>query len=122
MITGGAGFIGTNAAKYFSANGHQVVIFDNLSRHGSYHNAQWLRKNTASVSVTEGDVRNYQALLTCVRENAPIDAVIHLAGQVAVTTSVVNPRDDFEVNALGTLNVLEALRLASSDSILLYSS
>lgn len=109
FITGGAGFIGCNSAEYFLNKNHTVTIFDNLSRAGSAKNLAWLqmRHDANRLEFIEGDVRDYTALSTAIKD---ADAVLHLAGQVAVTTSVISPREDFEINALGTFNVLEAVR------------
>jgi CDP-paratose 2-epimerase len=120
LITGGAGFIGVNAAAHLSANGFPVTVLDNLSRRGATDNLEWLRQRH-DVGFLKTDVRDAEAVRSAVREVAP-RAVIHLAGQVAVTTSIQNPREDFEVNAQGTLNVLEAVRTVSPDSFLVYSS
>lgn len=110
FITGGAGFIGCNSADYFLNQGHTVTIFDNLSRPGATSNLNWLQmrhNDPDQLQFVEGDVRDYDALARAINGS---DAVLHLAGQVAVTTSVINPRDDFEINAKGTFNVLEAVR------------
>jgi CDP-paratose 2-epimerase len=120
LITGGAGFIGSNATRYFGGRGHAVTLFDNFSRRGARENLEWIRE-TAPVTVVDGDVRDAAAVRAVVAEARP-DAVLHLAGQVAVTTSVTDPRTDFEVNALGTLNVLEALRGARPEALLVYTS
>ena len=110
LITGGAGFIGSNTAKRFINSGQEVIIFDNLSRKGTNSNLDWLRK-VGDFTFIEGDVRNYEQIKNVFSENPKIEIVIHLAGQVAVTTSVQEPREDFEKNALGTFNVLEAIRV-----------
>lgn len=121
LITGGAGFIGSNVTRALLAEGHSVTIFDNLSRPGSDHNLSWLRNQFGNgLTLIKGDIRDSQALTTAVASD--IDSIIHLAGQVAVTTSVHNPREDFEINALGTFNVLEAARQAEQPPIVLYSS
>jgi CDP-paratose 2-epimerase len=120
LITGGAGFIGSNAARYFRRRGDAVTIVDNFTRRGARANLAWVHE-TAPVTVVDGDVRDADAMRAIVAEAWP-DAVLHLAGQVAVTTSVTDPRTDFEVNARGTLNVLEALRLARSEALLIYTS
>lgn len=119
FITGGAGFIGSNAAAYFSKKGDEVTIFDNFSREGTRKNAEWLVKECPEIKVVEGDVRNPEALEKAISGS---EIVIHLAGQVAVTTSVTNPRNDFEVNALGSFNLLEACRKLDPMPIVLYSS
>src|SRR5256885_265456 len=126
VITGGAGFIGCNVAAHAMRAGDQVVVLDNLARPGAAANAQWLSTLGGDLSVVHADVRDYQAVRAAVRD---AQAVYHLAAQVAVTTSVIDPRSDFEINALGTLNVLEAVRaecpgafLASSSTNKVYGS
>ena len=110
IITGGAGFIGCNAAARFLSRGYRVVVVDNLSRNGSEANLAWLRKNHGGIVFAKQDIRDAKGLEKVFAKSAPADVVIHLAGQVAVTTSVADPRTDFDINALGTLNVLEAIR------------
>jgi CDP-paratose 2-epimerase len=123
FITGGAGFIGCNSADYFLRRGQTVTIYDNFSRRGGRANLEWLRANHGDrrLSIIEADIRDHAALDTAVAGAAP-DVVLHLAGQVAVTTSVVEPREDFEINALGTFNVLEAVRRHAPEAALLYAS
>lgn len=121
LITGGAGFIGINASAHFINAGWHVSIFDNFSRVGARDNIAWLKRNyPGKFEVISGDVARDNAKLA--KAVAPVDAVIHLAGQVAVTTSVTNPREDFEKNALGTFNVLEAVRLSKNKPPLLFAS
>ncbi|MBU1019224.1 MAG: GDP-mannose 4,6-dehydratase [Patescibacteria group bacterium] len=120
LITGGAGFIGCNSAKYFLDQGNEVTIFDNFSRKGTESNLGWLQGTYPDVGVTRGDIRDADAIREEVAKG--YDALIHLAAQVAVTTSVVDPREDFDINALGTFNVLEACRLAEKQPTLIYSS
>jgi len=122
LITGGCGFVGTNLADALLGQGNEVVILDNLSRVGSRENLAWLRqRHGTDWRFVEEDIRNAEAVANLVREFRP-DALAHLAGQVAMTTSLQNPRLDFEINALGSLNVLEAVRLHSPETIVLYSS
>lgn len=121
LITGGAGFIGVNAAARFLSRGEEVVIIDNLGRRGAEQNLRWL-KGRGNPVFYEADVRDSARLSSIFREHRDADMVLHLAGQVAVTTSVADPRSDFEVNALGTLNVLEAMRLGGMAAALIYSS
>jgi CDP-paratose 2-epimerase len=121
IITGGAGFIGINAASRFASRGDQVVLIDNLSRHGAAQNLEWLG-NRARARFYQADVRDATRTGAIFREHRDADLVLHLASQVAVTTSVADPRSDFEINALGTLNVLEAMRLANMKALLIYSS
>src|SRR5690606_32557921 len=118
--TGGAGFIGTNLARCLIENGQDVLIFDNLSRPGVTRNLEWLRQHyPQQVTVMVADVRDKQALSRAV---ARVDAVYHLAAQVAVTTSLVSPVEDFLVNALGTLNLLECLREQRTPPPVIYTS
>jgi len=120
VITGGAGFIGTNLAHRLLEDGERVLVFDNLSRPGVEKNLRWLLETHGNrVQVEFADVRNPYALRRAVR-NAK--QVFHFAAQVAVTTSLANPRHDFDVNALGTLNLLEALRAADEPPPLLFTS
>lgn len=121
VITGGAGFIGANYAARLLARGEDVVIYDNLSRRGAEANLRWLRDSfgAGAFRFVRGDVRD-AALLTATLRDA--DAVVHLAAQVAVTTSVTHPREDFEINALGTFNVLEAARLSGRQPVVIYAS
>lgn len=120
LITGGCGFIGCNTAARFTQTGHQVTLYDNLSRVGADLNLEWLRNQT-KVEFIHGDVRNFSAL-SDVFESRRFDAVIHLAAQVAVTTSITDPVHDFEVNARGTFNLLEAIRRHSPETIVLNAS
>lgn len=121
LITGGAGFIGCNTARRFHEWGHHVVILDNLSRPGGRENLQWLGDQVAPFDFIHADIVDASKVAEVITRGK-FDAVIHLAAQVAVTTSVLNPRRDFEVNALGTLNLLEALRHHSPNTLLLYAS
>lgn len=122
VITGGAGFIGCHAASTLRAKGDQVVVVDNLSRRGAEANLAWLRDQGVTDFI-KADVRDAKAVVEVLARHADADAVLHLAGQVAVTTSVADPRDDFEINALGTFNVLEAVRTAAKGRpAVLYSS
>lgn len=118
LITGGAGFIGCNWAAKLMKMGHKVTILDNLSRKGSKLNLEWLR-NQGELNFIHTDIRNAEAVSEAVQSQ---DAIYHLAGQVAVTTSVDNPREDFEVNAWGTFNVLDAARLSGANPIVVYAS
>jgi CDP-paratose 2-epimerase len=120
LITGGAGFIGTNLAARYLAEGRPVVIFDNLSRPGVERNLSWLIRNYSPLlRVVQADVTDRAALNAVVQQAA---CVFHLAAQVAVTTSLQAPREDFRVNAEGTLNILEACRSVKSPPPLLFTS
>lgn len=116
LITGGAGFIGSHMSNYWLEQGADVTIFDSLVRRGAKYNLEAIRQKFPQVKHIQGDVRDFEAINAAMQET---DLVLHFAGQVAVTTSVVDPRNDFEVNALGTFNVLEAARLAKKSPILL---
>lgn len=122
LITGGAGFIGANTANRLLEDGEQVVILDNLSRPGSEKNLAWLQSNHPDLEFVKVDVRNAAELTAAISARAPFDAVIHLAAQVAVTTSVDDPRLDFDINALGTLNLLESVRTLDFDPAVLFTS
>lgn len=121
LITGGAGFIGSNYVHRLLARGENVTIFDNLSRQGAEKNIAWLRKEFGekSFQLIKGDVRDSAALDQAAKG---IQVIVHLAAQVAVTTSVTEPREDFEINASGTFNLLEAARKSGELPIVLYSS
>lgn len=121
LITGGAGFIGCNIASKFIREKRQVIIFDNLSRQGAELNLEWL-KQQGDFTFIKGDVRNFEGLKDLFLNCSDIDVVIHSAAQVAVTTSVLFPREDFEVNAMGTFNVLEAIRESSSNPVVIFAS
>ena len=120
FITGGAGFIGTNASKYFAKRKWQVYVFDNLSRKGTAYNIKSLKKNKNIIFI-KGDIRNFNKLSKIFSSINP-DVILHCAGQVAVTTSFINPREDFEINTLGNLNVLESIRINKLKSTLIYTS
>src|SRR6266513_356178 len=120
LITGGAGFLGINAAAHLIKEGWQVTLLDNLSRPGTERNLKWLLTRFPDrTTFVKEDVRNAAALAPHVRDQ---DAVLHLAAQVAVTTSLVDPSADFDINARGTLNVLEAVRAHNHDAPLVYAS
>jgi len=121
LVTGGAGFIGCNMVKSLLDLGESVIILDNLSRMGTEINLKWLELQ-GEFNFIKGDIRNFDLLKSLFMDHKDIDVVLHLAAQVAVTTSVQNPREDFEVNALGTFNICEAIRLYKPEAILLYSS
>ena len=121
FITGGAGFIGSNYVHRLLERGEKVTIFDNLSRAGAPRNLAWLKDafGESAFKLVVGDVRDAGLLTVASRE---ADVIIHLAAQVAVTTSVVRPREDFEINAGGTFNVLEAARLNERKPVVIYAS
>ena len=122
LITGGAGFIGIQTADRLLNMGEEVVLLDNLSRRGGRQNLAWLKERHGEVPFEEADVRDYAGTTAIVERYQPLDVVFHFAAQVAVTSSVHNPKEDFDINALGTLNVLEAIRKSGGDTIFNYSS
>jgi CDP-paratose 2-epimerase len=120
LVTGGAGFIGSNYVARLIERGERVKIYDNLSRRGAQMNIEWLRqKYGQDFEHVQGDIRDSQKI-TQAAGNA--DVIVHLAAQVAVTTSVTDPRPDFEINAHGTFNVLEAARVSGRQPIFIYAS
>ena len=120
LITGGCGFVGSNIASRLIDQGESVVLLDNLSRIGAIDNLQWL-KTLGKVDFIHADTTNLEALRDAVVGSSP-DVVFHLAGQVAMTTSLEDPLGDFGTNVVGTLNLLESLRLHSPKTTLIYSS
>jgi CDP-paratose 2-epimerase len=120
LITGGFGFLGTNIANEILRNKDELIIFDNLYRSGSTLNKEWLESKWKYIFI-HGDIRNSHDVERVIIEYRP-DIIFHLAGQVAMTTSIANPRMDFEINTIGSFNVLEAVRQHSPDTGVLYSS
>lgn len=120
LITGGAGFIGSNLAHRLLSAGHRVRLLDNLSRMGVEKNLQWLIETHGDmVDIEVPDVRNFSVLKQAVKDASQ---VFHFAAQVAVTSSLVDPREDFEINAGGTLNLLEAIRTTDNPPPLVFTS
>ncbi len=120
LITGGAGFVGTNLAHRYLSAGTPVRVYDNFSRAGVEQNAQWLSDTHGDlVEIEEADIRHTERLRRSVRG---VSQVFHLAAQVAVTTSLADPLSDFEINARGTLNLLEAIRQCAAPPALLFTS
>lgn len=120
LITGGCGFLGSNLASDALARGDELVVFDSLYRNGSRDNLTWLQSQ-GNFQFEHGDIRNQNDITRIIQTFQP-DAIFHLAGQVAMTTSIANPRLDFEVNALGTVNLLEAVRQFCPNASIVYSS
>ena len=120
LITGGCGFLGSNLAFYGIKKGFDITVIDNLYRKGSSENLEWL-KSSGKFNFIQEDTRNAAEMEKIIKDIKP-DCIFHLAGQVAMTTSIENPRLDFETNALGTFNILEAVRKHSPDSGIIYSS
>src|SRR4051794_29098270 len=120
LITGGAGFVATNVADRLLASGRTVRLFDNLSRAGVEENLRWIQQRFGErVEFVRGDIRDEAAVRRAIRG---VDQVFHFAAQVAVTTSLSDPFVDFEVNARGTLNLLEAIRACEHPPSLLFTS
>ena len=124
LITGGAGFIGSHLAEYYAKNENEIICYDNLSRSellkkevNMTYNWNYL-KNFSNVELIKGDIRDFEKLKKVTKD---ADVIIHTAAQTAVTTSIQDPKTDFEVNALGTFNVIEAARL-SSNPVIIYCS
>ncbi len=120
LINGGCGFLGSNLASFGIKNGYDITILDNLSRVGSSLNLEWLR-TIGNFEFCYGDTRNKNDVETVIK-NGQFDAIFHLAGQVAMTTSIENPYKDFEINALGAMNVLDSVRKYSPKTGVLFSS
>jgi CDP-paratose 2-epimerase len=121
LVTGGAGFIGSNYVHRLIQRKENVTIFDNLSRAGAPRNVAWLKEKFGddAFRLKVGDVRSADEVKEAAKD---ADIIVHLAGQVAVTTSVTDPRNDFEANALGTFNALEAARASGRNPIFVYAS
>lgn len=120
LIAGGCGFLGSNLAAYGIQRGYDITLLDNLSRTGSAQNLEWL-KTLGNISFVHGDTRCKNDVENVIR-GKDFDAVFHLAGQVAMTTSIADPYRDFETNTVGTLNMLEALRRFSPRTAMFFSS
>src|SRR5438093_577503 len=120
LVTGGCGFIGCNIADALAERGNRVIVYDSFARSGSKENAHWLKaRHGDAIEVARADIRDPEKLEPAVARAA---AVIHLAAQVAVTTSLDHPLEDFEVNAAGTLSVLECVRLANPQAPVVFAS
>ena len=120
LITGGCGFLGSNISKEILKQGNDLVVFDSLYRFGSYQNLEWL-KTHGEFKFIHGDIRNFNDVERSIKQYKP-DVIYHLAGQVAMTSSIADPRMDFEVNVCGSFNLLNAVRMYSPETIIIYSS
>lgn len=120
LITGGCGFLGSNIASEVLKQKNELVVFDNLSRIGGEENLKWL-ETIGDFKFIKGNTADFTHISKVIKENQP-DVIYHLAGQVAMTTSIANPRLDFETNVLGSFNVLESVRQYSPNTIVVYSS
>jgi CDP-paratose 2-epimerase len=121
LVTGGCGFLGSNLVEHALKQNIDVIVFDNLQRFGSSENLIWLQSLNKRFIFYHGDIRNTNDIEQCIIKYQP-DFIFHLAGQVAMTTSINNPRLDFETNILGTFNLLEAIRKYSPETPVIYSS
>ena len=120
LVTGGAGFIGSNIADRLAGEGHRVHLYDALSRPGVERNLEWLQhRHGDRIQFTHADVRDEDRLAAAARE---ADAIFHMAAQVAVTTSLIDPREDFDINVRGTLHLLDAVRLSGKRIPLVFAS
>ena len=120
LVTGGAGFIGSNLADRLAGDGHEVIVFDALVREGVERNLAWLkRRHGDQIIHMAADVRDTHAVAEAVRES---QAVFHMAAQVAVTTSLVDPVEDFETNVGGAINLLEAVRRRGAQAPVIFAS
>jgi CDP-paratose 2-epimerase len=120
LVTGGAGFIGSNLADRFASEGHDVLVYDALARPGVDRNLDWLKKrHPGKISAVIGDIRDETSVADAAGQ---AQAVFHMAAQVAVTTSLADPREDFEINIRGTLNLLDALRQRNERVPLIFAS
>jgi len=120
LVTGGAGFLGSNLAASLLASNAGVTVFDSLARPGASENLNWLR-TLGKVEFIHGDIRNAFDVEQTIRKTSP-DAIFHLAGQVAMTTSIEGPRRDFEINVLGSINLLESVRHHCHEAVIVYAS
>jgi CDP-paratose 2-epimerase len=120
LIFGGCGFLGSNLASEVLKRGHELVIYDNLSRLGSENNKLWL-ESIGSFLLLTSNIKDFNVVESTIIDFKP-DVIFHTAGQVAMTTSLSNPRLDFETNALGTFNVLESVRQHSPNTAIFFSS
>lgn len=121
LVTGGAGFVGINLTKHLLSNDNNVTIFDNFSRSGSKENLSWIKNQTfnSKLKIIDGDVQSLPLLIESIKN---IDIIYHLAGQVAVTSSLVDPHNDIKNNLVGTFNILEAIRQAKNRPALIFTS
>jgi CDP-paratose 2-epimerase len=124
LVTGGCGFLGSNIATGYLREGADVVVLDALFRTGSEANLAWLRTQVGAsrLAFEKGDVAEPEVVDRVFKKHGPFDYICHLAGQVAMTTSLSNPRRDLMTNVVGTFNVLEAVRTHSPESLVAYSS
>ena len=120
LITGGFGFLGSNISSEILKTSDELIIFDNLFRVGSIQNKEWL-EDQGEFTFIHGDIRNVNDVERTIKNHKP-DIIYHLAGQVAMTTSISDPRMDYEINVGGSFNLLNAVRIYNPESIIIYSS
>ncbi len=120
LVIGGCGFLGSNLASFGIKEGYDVTVFDNLSRLGAASNLEWL-KSFGDFKFVHGDTRNRNDVDIVIKEGQ-FDAILHLAGQVAMTTSIADPYKDFQINTMGTVHVLDAIRRYSPQTVMTFSS
>ena len=120
LINGGCGFLGSNLASYGIEKGYEITVFDNMSRVGSEKNKEWL-ESLGKFTFIYGDTRNKNDVENTIREGQ-FDAIFHLAGQVTMTKSITDPYKDFEINAMGAMNVLDSIRKYSPQTAIFFSS
>src|SRR3954469_18084786 len=120
LVTGGCGFVGCNIAAHLLGRGGSVAVFDNLSREGAAENLKWLN-SLGKFDFFRGDIREQSDVVSLIEQVKP-DVIFHLAGQVAMTTSMREPRRDFATNVGGSFNLLEAVREHASRATIVYSS
>ncbi len=124
LITGGCGFLGSNLAAEFIRKNFEIFIIDSLEREGSFDNLNWLNSLAKKNQLTflKADICNQEIISKFFKKSPQFDFICHVAGQVAMTKSIIDPRKDFETNLLGTFNILESARLYSPNSFIAYSS
>lgn len=122
LVTGGCGFLGSNIASHFLKLGSRVVVIDALFRVGGQSNLAWLRDHNLAFGFIHGDLADQELVRKVFAEEGPFDYVCHLGGQVAMTTSLSDPRRDLMTNVVGTFNVLESVRTFCPDALVAYSS
>jgi CDP-paratose 2-epimerase len=127
LVTGGGGFIGSHVAEYYAKQRENVTVIDNLSRSKTFqmnqkamaYNWNYLRSNYLNIKLINGDIRDFETVQKVTKDT---DVIVHLAGQVAVTTAINDPKTDFEINAVGTFNLLEGARNSKTDPTFIYCS
>ncbi len=120
LITGGFGFVGANLSERVLKEREELIIVDNFFRYGTHLNYEWL-KSKGDFKFYHADIRDYLSIEKIIKDEKP-NVIFHLAGQVVMTTSISNPYMDFEINVIGSLNVLESVRRYSPQTIIIYSS